>query len=122
MFQYTAVFLNSFVDLPIQMRRAVALYGVGKLIQMESLTQACEDSLVIGLNCLTVIPLLQWAERQHGSAFISRHCINFIRVNFVQLSRTGTLNRNGFSNKCYFDSPIERKVATLVKISDNQKL
>ena len=78
------------------MRRAVALYGVGKFIQMESLTQSCEDALVGGLNCSTVIPLLQWAEREHGSGFVSRHCISFIRVNFVELSRTGTLNRNGF--------------------------
>lgn len=80
------------------MRRAVALYGVGKFIQMESLTQSCEDALVAGLNCTTVMPLLQWAEREHGSGFISRHCISFIRINFVELSRTGTLNSHGFLN------------------------
>ena len=74
------------------MRRAVALYGVGKFIQMASLTQACEDSLVFGLSLLTVMPLLKWAEREHGSEYISRHAIAFIKANFVELSRAGTLN------------------------------
>ena len=74
------------------MRRAVALYGVGKFIQMDALTQACEDVLSRGLTLSTVMPLLQWAEREHGSDYISRHAIAFIKANFVELSRAGTLN------------------------------
>ena len=94
-------------DLPITMRRLIVIFGIGKFIQMDSLTQACEDKLtagmilckhdwglkcVSGLSSETIIPLLKWSESSHGSPFISRFCISFIRSNFIQLSKLGILN------------------------------
>ena len=47
---------------------------------------------VLGLSSETIIPLLKWSESSHGSPFISRFCISFIRSNFIQLSKLGILN------------------------------
>ena len=47
---------------------------------------------VSGLTSETIIPLLKWSESSHGSPFISRFCISFIRSNFIQLSKLGILN------------------------------
>lgn len=78
-------------DLPLILRRAVALYGVGKILQMTSLIQASEDKIVDALSCATVLPVLQWAERDHGSSYVSRKCMTFVRENFLHLSNTGVL-------------------------------
>ncbi|CBY43257.1 unnamed protein product, partial [Oikopleura dioica] len=78
-------------DLSISIRRAVALFGVGKILQLTSLMQAAEDKIVFELSYTTVLPLLQWAERDHGSSYISRNCMAFIRENFHHLSQTGIL-------------------------------
>uniref|UniRef100_A0A131YQ70 BTB/POZ domain-containing protein 7 n=1 Tax=Rhipicephalus appendiculatus TaxID=34631 RepID=A0A131YQ70_RHIAP len=67
------------------------LYQVARLIEVDSLAQACEDALVELLGPDTLCGVLQWSEQPHGSPWVHRQAMAFLAEEFSALAATPLL-------------------------------
>ncbi|XP_065307750.2 BTB/POZ domain-containing protein 7 isoform X2 [Dermacentor albipictus] len=67
------------------------LYQVARLIEVDSLAQACEDALVELLGPDTLCGVLQWSEQPHGSPWVHRQAMAFLAEEFSALAVTPLL-------------------------------
>lgn len=67
------------------------LYQVARLIEVDSLAQACEDALVELLGPDTLCGVLQWSEQPHGSPWVHRQAMAFLTEEFSALVATPLL-------------------------------
>lgn len=58
------------------------LYEIGRFLELDSLIQACEDLLVDSLSVYNLISILKWSEQPHGSDWVKRQALCFIREEF----------------------------------------
>ncbi|XP_077522612.1 BTB/POZ domain-containing protein 7 isoform X1 [Amblyomma americanum] len=67
------------------------LYQVARLLELDSLAQACEDALVELLGPDTLCGVLQWSELPHGSPWVHRQAMAFLAEEFSALAATPLL-------------------------------
>lgn len=67
------------------------LYQVARLLELDSLAQACEDALVELLGPDTLCGVLQWAAQPYGSPWVHRQAMGFLAEEFSALAATPLL-------------------------------
>lgn len=67
------------------------LYQVARLLELDSLAQACEDALVELLGPDTLSGVLQWAAQPYGSPWVHRQAMGFLAEEFSALAATPLL-------------------------------
>lgn len=67
------------------------LYQVARLLELDSLAQACEDALVELLGPDTLSGVLQWGAQPYGSPWVLRQAMGFLAEEFSALAATPLL-------------------------------
>lgn len=67
------------------------LYETSRLLELDTLTQSCEDALVELLSPESLVTVLQWSEQAHGSPWVRRQALAFLREEFSAVASTPVL-------------------------------
>lgn len=78
---------------PSPLEEAMELYQIGRFLELDILSQGCEDLILEWLSLDTLPTVLQWARQPHGSAWVHR------QVSFVYL--IVRINNTEFVRKYY---------------------
>ncbi|GIY62283.1 hypothetical protein CDAR_481791 [Caerostris darwini] len=70
---------------------AMQLFEVARFIEMDALVQNCEDYIVESLSLENLLPVLRWSSQPHGSQWVYRQAINFIREEFMAVAASPIL-------------------------------
>ncbi|XP_064483726.1 BTB/POZ domain-containing protein 7-like isoform X2 [Ornithodoros turicata] len=62
------------------------LYEASRMLELDTLTQCCEDALVELLSPETLLAVLEWSDLPHGSPFVRRQALAFLRDEFSALA------------------------------------
>ena len=70
---------------------AMEVYQIGRFLELDILTQGCEDLIVESLNLDNLVSVLRWSRESHGSAWVYRQALHFLREEFSQVAQSGVL-------------------------------
>ncbi|XP_057341888.1 BTB/POZ domain-containing protein 7 [Microplitis mediator] len=76
---------------PSPLEEAMELYQIGRFLELDILSQGCEDLI---LECLTQESLptvLRWGSQPHGSAWVHRQALHFLREEFQSIASSPVL-------------------------------
>lgn len=77
--------------LPTLFEEATELYQIGRFLDLDILSQGCEDVLVDHL-CLDNLPaMLRWSELPHGSPWVRRQALQLLREEFSSIAQASVL-------------------------------
>lgn len=65
---------------------AMEVYQIGRFLELDILTQSCEDLIVESLSLDNLVSVLQWSKQSHGSAWVKRQALHYLREEFSQVS------------------------------------
>lgn len=63
---------------PSPLEEAMELYQIGRFLELDILSQGCEDLILEWLSLETLSVVLQWSHQPHGSAWVHRQVKNII--------------------------------------------
>jgi len=76
---------------PTLFEEATELYQIGRFLDLDILSQGCEDVLV-DLLCLDNLPaMLRWSELPHGSPWVRRQALQLLREEFSAIAQASVL-------------------------------
>jgi len=61
-------------------------FSVARFLELDSLSHKCEDLLVDSISLDNIISLIKWAKESHGSNYVYRNCIVYLREDFSSFS------------------------------------
>ena len=83
---------NPNVVTPVLMVKEVMdLYEIARFLELDSLVQSCEDLMIDYLSLDTLIMILKWSEQPHGSPFVKRQALCFLREEFSSIASSSLL-------------------------------
>ena len=65
---------------------AMELYQIGQFLDLEILSQQCEDIIVSFLSLENILKILSWSSEPHGSVWVKRQCLRFLREEFANVA------------------------------------
>ncbi|GJQ67741.1 hypothetical protein Trydic_g21067 [Trypoxylus dichotomus] len=77
---------------PSPLEEAMELYQIGRFLELDILAQGCEDLILEWLTLDTLPTVLQWAKQPHGSAWVHRQTLHFLREEFQPISQSPVLH------------------------------
>ena len=51
----------------------------------------CEDIIIDSVNVENIINVVDWSSQPHGSAWVHRQALNYLREEFVQISHSSVV-------------------------------
>ncbi|CAH0562441.1 unnamed protein product [Brassicogethes aeneus] len=78
---------------PSPLEEAMELYQIGRFLELDILSQGCEDLILEWLSLETLPNVLQWARQPHGSAWVHRQALHFLREEFQPVSQSAVLHQ-----------------------------
>lgn len=77
---------------PVQLVKEVMdLYEIARFLELDSLIQSCEDMIIDSLSIETLVMILKWSEQPHGSPWVKRQALCFLREEFSSLASSHIL-------------------------------
>ncbi|XP_066155348.1 BTB/POZ domain-containing protein 7 [Euwallacea fornicatus] len=73
---------------PSPLEEAMELYQIGRFLELDILSQGCEDLILEALSLDTLPAVLQWSSQPHGSAWVHRQALHFLREEFQPVSQS----------------------------------
>ena len=70
---------------------AIEVYQIGRFLELDILTQSCEDLIVENLSLENLVSVLNWSCESHGSAWVHRQALHYLREEFSQVSGSPVL-------------------------------
>lgn len=67
------------------------LYEIGRFLELDFLIQSCEDLIIDCLSVETLATILKWSEQPHGSPWVKRQCLCFLREEFSAIASSSYL-------------------------------
>lgn len=67
------------------------LYEIARFLELDSLIQSCEDMMIESLTIETLVPILKWSEQPHGSPWVKRQAMTFLREDFSTIASSPVL-------------------------------
>ncbi|KAJ8923731.1 hypothetical protein NQ315_010312 [Exocentrus adspersus] len=77
---------------PSPLEEAMELYQIGRFLELDILSQGCEDLILEWLSLDTLPAVLQWARQPHGSAWVHRQALHFLREEFQPVAQSPVLH------------------------------
>ena len=74
-----------------RVKDAMELYQIGRFLDLDIMSQNCEDAIVQRLNETNVVEVLEWSGQPHGSAWVHRQTIQYLLEDFVHVSTSAAL-------------------------------
>ncbi|CAG9759562.1 unnamed protein product [Ceutorhynchus assimilis] len=78
---------------PSPLEEAMELYQIGRFLELDILAQGCEDLILEALSLDTLPVVLQWARQPHGSAWVHRQALHFLREEFQPVAQSVVLHQ-----------------------------
>lgn len=72
-------------------REIMDLYEIARFLEIDYLVQSCEDLLIDLLSLETVIAILKWSEQSHGSPWVKRQALSFLKEEFTAVAASSTI-------------------------------
>ncbi|XP_059479874.1 BTB/POZ domain-containing protein 7 isoform X2 [Neocloeon triangulifer] len=76
---------------PSALEDAMELYQIGRFLELDILSQGCEDLILEMLAPQNLAIVLAWGARPYGSAWVYRQAVNYLRDEFQPISQSGVL-------------------------------
>jgi len=76
---------------PSALEDAMELYQIGRFLELDILSQGCEDLILEMLAPHNLAVVLAWGARPYGSAWVHRQAVNYLRDEFQPISQSGVL-------------------------------
>ncbi|XP_071800469.1 BTB/POZ domain-containing protein 7-like [Asterias amurensis] len=64
---------------------AMELYQIARFLDLGSMAQACEDTLANALCAENLVSILNWSSEPHGSRWVHRQAMHFLREEFSNI-------------------------------------
>ncbi|KAK5639289.1 hypothetical protein RI129_011781 [Pyrocoelia pectoralis] len=78
---------------PSPLEEAMELYQIGRFLELDILSQGCEDLILEWLSLETLCVVLQWSHQPHGSAWVHRQALHFLREEFQAVTQSSVLHQ-----------------------------
>ncbi|XP_065343892.1 BTB/POZ domain-containing protein 7 isoform X2 [Cloeon dipterum] len=76
---------------PTSLEDAMELYQIGRFLELDILSQGCEDLILEMLTPNNLATVLAWGARPYGSAWVYRQAVNYLRDEFQPFSQSPVL-------------------------------
>lgn len=76
---------------PSPLEEAMELYQIGRFLELDILAQGCEDLILEWLTQDSLATVLHWACQPHGSAWVHRQALHFLREEFQTVAQSPVL-------------------------------
>lgn len=73
------------------MEEAMELYQIGRFLELDIVSQGCEDVILEWLTIDSLPGVLRWGSQPHGSAWVYRQAKHFLREEFAQIAQSNVL-------------------------------
>lgn len=70
---------------------AMEMYQIGQFLDIPALWQGCEDIIADNIALENLISVLTWSAEPHGSSWVLRQALHFLREEFIQVSNSPVL-------------------------------
>ncbi|XP_064602149.1 LOW QUALITY PROTEIN: BTB/POZ domain-containing protein 7-like [Liolophura sinensis] len=70
---------------------AMEIYQIGQFLDFPVLSQGCEDIISDSINLENLTSILGWSSEAHGSKWVHRQAIHFLREEFLQIAHSPIL-------------------------------
>ncbi|GLV45027.1 uncharacterized protein CBL_14400 [Carabus blaptoides fortunei] len=78
---------------PSPLEEAMELYQIGRFLELDILAQGCEDLILEWLTLDSLATVLHWACQPHGSAWVHRQALHFLREEFQPVAQSPVLHQ-----------------------------
>ncbi|KAK7863556.1 hypothetical protein R5R35_011180 [Gryllus longicercus] len=78
---------------PSPLEEAMELYQIGRFLELDILAQGCEDLILEWLSLETLPAVLRWGSQPHGSAWVHRQALHFLREEFQAVAQSPVLHQ-----------------------------
>lgn len=78
---------------PSALEEAMELYQMGRFLELDIVTQGCEDLILEWLTLDALPAVLKWSSQPHGSAWVHRQALHFLREEFSQVASSPVLHQ-----------------------------
>lgn len=78
---------------PSPLEEAMELYQIGRFLELDILSQGCEDLILEWLSLETLPSVLHWARQPYGSAWVHRQALHFLREEFQPITQSAVLHQ-----------------------------
>lgn len=78
---------------PSPLEEAMELYQIGRFLELDILAQGCEDLILEWLSIESLPSVLRWGSQPHGSAWVHRQALHFLREEFQAVVQSPVLHQ-----------------------------
>ncbi|KAL1131208.1 hypothetical protein AAG570_010826 [Ranatra chinensis] len=78
---------------PTLLEEAMELYQIGRFLELDIVSQGCEDIILEWLTVDSLPGVLRWASEPHGSAWVLRQARHLLREEFTQVAHSPVLHQ-----------------------------
>lgn len=71
---------------PSPLEEAMELYQIGRFLELDILSQGCEDLILEWLSHESLSIVLRWGNQPHGSAWVHRQALHYLREEFQTIT------------------------------------
>ena len=80
-------------DIGDRVKDAMELYQIGRFLDLDILSQNCEDAIVQRLNHTNIAEVLEWSGQPYGSAWVHRQAQQFLLEDFAHIAASPALEK-----------------------------
>lgn len=80
------------VEIGDRVRDAMELYQIGRFLDLDILSQNCEDAIVQRLNQDNIADVLEWSSQPYGSPWVNRQANQFLLEDFAHIAQSPALD------------------------------
>ncbi|KAJ8682027.1 hypothetical protein QAD02_017819 [Eretmocerus hayati] len=78
---------------PSPLEEAMELYQIGRFLELDILSQGCEDLILEWLTLESLPTVLNWGSQPHGSAWVHRQALHYLREEFQPVASSTILHQ-----------------------------
>ncbi|XP_023288554.1 BTB/POZ domain-containing protein 7 isoform X2 [Orussus abietinus] len=78
---------------PSPIEEAMELYQIGRFLELDILSQGCEDLILEWLTLDSLPTVLRWGSQPHGSAWVHRQALHYLREEFQAVASSPVLHQ-----------------------------
>ncbi|CAB0035426.1 unnamed protein product [Trichogramma brassicae] len=78
---------------PSPLEEAMELYQIGRFLELDILSQGCEDLILEWLTLESLPTVLKWGSQPHGSAWVHRQALHYLREEFQPVASSPILHQ-----------------------------
>ncbi|XP_054154533.1 BTB/POZ domain-containing protein 7-like [Oppia nitens] len=75
----------------VLVKEVMDLYEIARFLELDFLVQSCEDLLIDSLSLDSLLMILKWSEQPHGSPWVKRQALCFMREEFSSIVSSALL-------------------------------